>query len=260
MSFYECTFLDAVQMLLITFGVVVMILLFLSLFSLLIPDPYSIFIFRLQYLVIDTWFCIVLASLFIVSDYSVIITEMSSIWLPMITVLAWFTWHQFNFIIELERLWIELYAWPWFYRRRKTTSQRTLLPRYHLCHSFAILRYIAVTPLLYFAIFRSIAFAFDKTEKVRMLPLSGSPLFPAFLTWPSSVYIASILRITTLNLAASHLDVTWNSIGSSMWTVIEANLGIFCASLPAFRSALASFFPTFFGRNRATAYYQSTQS
>lgn len=45
-----------------------------------------------------------------------------------------------------------------------------------------------------------------------------------------------------------------------MWTVIEANLGIFCASLPAFRSALASFFPTFFGRNHATTYYGSSQS
>ncbi|KUL82870.1 hypothetical protein ZTR_09017 [Talaromyces verruculosus] len=104
-----------------------------------------------------------------------------------------------------------------------------------------------------------IAFAFDKTEKGTCIDLTAFCKSFCFMGF-SLVCITSILRITTLDLATSHLDVTWNSLGSSMWTVIEANLGIFCASLPAFRPALASFFPTFFGRNRATAYYESSQS
>ncbi|EED20891.1 plasma membrane protein Pth11-like, putative [Talaromyces stipitatus ATCC 10500] len=71
------------------------------------------------------------------------------------------------------------------------------------------------------------------------------------------VCITSILRITTLDIATSHLDVAWNSIASSMWTIIEFNLGIFCASLPAFRSALSSFFPAFFGRVHSATDYES---
>ncbi|RHZ62446.1 putative plasma membrane protein Pth11-like [Aspergillus thermomutatus] len=60
--------------------------------------------------------------------------------------------------------------------------------------------------------------------------------------------ITSILRITTLNVATNHLDTTWNSIGSSMWTVIESNLGIICACLPALRRPLSFFFPRLFSR------------
>ncbi|KAH1544943.1 hypothetical protein KXV92_003685 [Aspergillus fumigatus] len=60
--------------------------------------------------------------------------------------------------------------------------------------------------------------------------------------------ITSVLRITTLNVATNHLDTTWNSIGSSMWTVIESNLGIVCACLPALRRPLSFFFPRLFSR------------
>jgi hypothetical protein len=40
----------------------------------------------------------------------------------------------------------------------------------------------------------------------------------------------------------------WQSIGSSMWTVIEYNLGITTACLPALRRPLATIFPTLLGR------------
>lgn len=113
MSFYECTFLDAVQMLLITFGVVVMILLFFSLFSILIPDPYSIL--RLQYLVIDISICIVIARLFIVSTYSFFITEMCGmclILLPSIGVVAWYAKHQLWIVLELQFLWLQFDVRP----------------------------------------------------------------------------------------------------------------------------------------------------
>ena len=58
----------------------------------------------------------------------------------------------------------------------------------------------------------------------------------------SSVCITSILRFTTLNLATAHTDVMWQSIDSSMWTVIEYNLGIITASMPALRRPLAAVF------------------
>lgn len=69
-----------------------------------------------------------------------------------------------------------------------------------------------------------------------------------------SVCVTSILRITTLDIATSAKDTTWNSIASSMWTVIESNLGIICACLPALRKPLSIFFPVLFGRFKTTAY------
>ncbi|KAI9926674.1 hypothetical protein ASPWEDRAFT_722856 [Aspergillus wentii DTO 134E9] len=68
------------------------------------------------------------------------------------------------------------------------------------------------------------------------------------------VCITSILRITTLNIATTHLDTTWNSIGSSMWTVIESNLGIICACLPALRRPLGLLFPRLFGKIHRSSY------
>ena len=62
------------------------------------------------------------------------------------------------------------------------------------------------------------------------------------------VCITSILRFTTLNHSTSHTDIMWQSIASSMWTVIEYNLGIIAASMPALRRPFASLFPLLLGR------------
>lgn len=45
-----------------------------------------------------------------------------------------------------------------------------------------------------------------------------------------------------------------------MWTIIESNLGILCASLPAFRRPLANFFPAVMGRIRGTTYNSNSRS
>ncbi|KLJ10831.1 hypothetical protein EMPG_09845 [Blastomyces silverae] len=72
------------------------------------------------------------------------------------------------------------------------------------------------------------------------------------------VCVTSILRITTLDIAISHLDTSWTNIGSSMWTVIESNLDIICACLPPLWRPLSVAFPRVFGRfNRATSAKQS---
>ncbi|KAK2800272.1 hypothetical protein FQN51_006180 [Onygenales sp. PD_10] len=62
------------------------------------------------------------------------------------------------------------------------------------------------------------------------------------------VCITSVLRITTLDIATSYFDIPWNSIGSSMWTVIESNLGIICACLPALARPISRISPTIFGK------------
>lgn len=69
------------------------------------------------------------------------------------------------------------------------------------------------------------------------------------LTEFCSVCVTSILRFTTLNVSTSHKDIMWQSIGSSMWTVIEYNLGITTACLPALRRPLAAVFPALLGRS-----------
>jgi hypothetical protein len=48
----------------------------------------------------------------------------------------------------------------------------------------------------------------------------------------------------------------WQSIDSSMWTVIEYNLGIIAASMPALRRPLAAMFPILLGRRGGSSAHQ----
>lgn len=75
-----------------------------------------------------------------------------------------------------------------------------------------------------------------------------------------SVCVTSVLRITTLDVATSHLDTPWTNIPSSMWTVIEMNLGIICACLPTFRQMLSVLFPRLFDGLRRTVYGADTST
>ncbi|KAK4499080.1 hypothetical protein PRZ48_009592 [Zasmidium cellare] len=47
------------------------------------------------------------------------------------------------------------------------------------------------------------------------------------------VCIAAVLRLRSIGPAALMLDRTWNSIDLIMWSIIEDNMGIICACLPA---------------------------
>ncbi|THC99528.1 hypothetical protein EYZ11_000988 [Aspergillus tanneri] len=87
------------------------------------------------------------------------------------------------------------------------------------------------------------------------LPLKSKLVLCSIFAVGIFVCITSILRITTLDIATSHLDITWNSIGSSMWTVIESNLGIICACLPALRRPLAFVCPRLFGKLDRSAFH-----
>jgi len=50
----------------------------------------------------------------------------------------------------------------------------------------------------------------------------------------------------------------WQSVNSSMWTIIESNLGIICACMPALYRPLAQLFPWLFGKatGRSTRQYR----
>ena len=81
------------------------------------------------------------------------------------------------------------------------------------------------------------------------LPVSSYVILTSF---NQSVCLTSILRTTSLDLATAGKDTTWNSIDSSIWTVIEENLGIICASMPALKRPMQHFFPLVFGRVKGT--------
>ncbi|KAK3368472.1 hypothetical protein B0H63DRAFT_76543 [Podospora didyma] len=56
------------------------------------------------------------------------------------------------------------------------------------------------------------------------------------------VIVTSCLRMTTINIAATSPDTTFD-IASTMWTIIEMNVAIVCACLPMARPLLVKMFP-----------------
>lgn len=59
------------------------------------------------------------------------------------------------------------------------------------------------------------------------------------------VVFTSVMRMTTLDLSSTSPDTTFE-IASSMWTIIEANIGIICACLPMCQLPLTIIFPSLF--------------
>ncbi len=57
------------------------------------------------------------------------------------------------------------------------------------------------------------------------------------------VVITSCLRMTTINIAATSPDSTYD-IASTMWTMIEMNVAIVCACSPMIRPLLVRLFPS----------------
>ncbi|KAK6431846.1 hypothetical protein LTR95_011988 [Oleoguttula sp. CCFEE 5521] len=75
----------------------------------------------------------------------------------------------------------------------------------------------------------------------RML-LCGVFLMGGFVT------VASILRATAVhNSLRNQSDNTWNFISRGIWTLIEANVGIICASLPILKKPIGSLLSRFLG-------------
>ncbi|OAP57336.1 hypothetical protein AYL99_08074 [Fonsecaea erecta] len=72
------------------------------------------------------------------------------------------------------------------------------------------------------------------------------------------VCAASISRLTTLYSSAYGNDITAGSLVSTIWTTIEAGLGVLCANLPMVRTPLQHFFPKLFPPRTGTDHISST--
>lgn len=69
-----------------------------------------------------------------------------------------------------------------------------------------------------------------------------------------SVCIISVYRISTLRGAVESQDPPWDNVGAAIWSVIELNCAIICASLPTLRPLVAKVVPGMSSNhsNRAT--------
>ncbi|KFY24372.1 hypothetical protein V493_05283 [Pseudogymnoascus sp. VKM F-4281 (FW-2241)] len=71
------------------------------------------------------------------------------------------------------------------------------------------------------------------------------------------VMITSIFRMQTLNFSSTSSDPTYDVL-SSLWTIIEENVGIICACLPACRPILTILLPRIFPSSSGNGQYPAT--
>jgi hypothetical protein len=61
------------------------------------------------------------------------------------------------------------------------------------------------------------------------------------------VVVTGIIRLDSLRVASVSSDPTWDNYGAAIWSSIEANFGIVCASLVHFKPLIARFAPGMLG-------------
>lgn len=66
-----------------------------------------------------------------------------------------------------------------------------------------------------------------------------------------SVCFTSAMRMMALKTGAKSSDPNRGTLGSTVWTIVEADTGIICACLPMLRAPFGRMFPGFFSRNRS---------
>lgn len=66
------------------------------------------------------------------------------------------------------------------------------------------------------------------------------------------VCVTGMLRLNSLKLASVSADPTWDNFGAAIWSAIEMNVGIVCASLVHFKALIARFFPSLLGIQRSS--------
>ncbi|KAL6703556.1 hypothetical protein ACN47E_009581 [Coniothyrium glycines] len=69
----------------------------------------------------------------------------------------------------------------------------------------------------------------------------------------SFVTVVSIIRLRSLVHFANTTDMTWDYLEASLWSVLECQVGIICACMPAMRLGLTRLFPKLLGSS-AQAY------
>ncbi|KAF1945366.1 hypothetical protein EJ02DRAFT_369783 [Clathrospora elynae] len=92
--------------------------------------------------------------------------------------------------------------------------------------SYAVTQIVTDFMLLVMPIGQILKLSMGKVEKLGLILVFGTGGFVTF---------TSIYRATTLAKSSSVVDPTWDPIPATVWTVIESNAGIVCASLPMLR-------------------------
>ncbi|KAL6708725.1 hypothetical protein ACN47E_002421 [Coniothyrium glycines] len=94
-----------------------------------------------------------------------------------------------------------------------------------------------------------------RAEKFGLCLIFGTGAFVTF---------SSIFRATTIAASASDPDPTWGPIPATIWSVIEANIGIVCSCLPMLRGPFLRLFGPLLGarhnRTRRQSYQLSAQA
>ena len=70
--------------------------------------------------------------------------------------------------------------------------------------------------------------------------------FAGLLLIDISAAIASICRLHALYILTKTTDVPWDSPETTIWSTIELNIGIICASIPTLRAFFISIWPRAF--------------
>ncbi|KFY33316.1 hypothetical protein V494_07729 [Pseudogymnoascus sp. VKM F-4513 (FW-928)] len=89
------------------------------------------------------------------------------------------------------------------------------------------------------------------------MPIIYKSYLPSNQKMALIVMITSIFRMQTLNFSSTSSDPTYD-IASSLWTIVEENVGIICACLPSCRPILSMLFPSVFPSNPGSGAYGST--
>lgn len=114
---------------------------------------------------------------------------------------------------------------------------------------------ICLEEIQYFVSFSSIDLALDiaiyvlpipKLAKLKMPLRQKIALVGIFGTGLLAV-AAAALRLPALVRASSSYDLTWELYDAALWTMIEACVGIFCASAPALKPLLQQIAPSMLG-------------
>jgi hypothetical protein len=71
-----------------------------------------------------------------------------------------------------------------------------------------------------------------------------------------SVCIISVYRMCTLRGAVESQDPPWDNVGAAIWSVIELNCAIICASLPTLRPLVAKVVPGMSSNHSGRATYE----
>ena len=85
-------------------------------------------------------------------------------------------------------------------------------------------------------------------------------LFPCFAKSPFSACVTSILRLHSIYLVSYSNDVTWDNVGAALWSAVEINCAIICASLPVFKAIVSRIFPRLLGKTLSGSQHTRSKS